>query len=56
MSTEKFREIYHPEQTEIQEIKKYLELVKEHPRNLSKTFLIDILSKTGDIPILIGFG
>ena len=35
-----------------QEIFKYMELVKEHPRNLSKRFQKDISSRTGDIPIL----
>ena len=39
--------------TDIQEIQNYLEIVYQHPRNVSKKIQKDILSGTGDIPIFV---
>ena len=39
----------------MQEIHNYLELVYQYPRNVSKKLQKDILSRTGDIPVLSDF-
>ena len=41
--------------TDIQDIQNYLELVYQHPRNVSNKIKKDASSRTGDIPIFVYF-
>ena len=39
--------------TDVQEIQSYLEILYQHPRNVSKEIQRDIISRTGDIPTFV---